>query len=180
MKINLEKVELRSLIENCIKIVSPLMNKKNLAIVYRIQPIVPQWIITDPLKLKQILINLLSNAIKVTDNGMIGISVSLRGRQTQSYETIEDFLHSSKQSEEKTTEMLSFLHPSQKKDNSDQSTFQQQGRQRAFSNATNSHYPQVLKIFILNCYIVRSKIYLQKQNLCLPQTCQEQQLNKLC
>jgi uncharacterized membrane protein len=153
VKINLEKVELRSLIESCIKIVSPLTNKKNLTTVYRIQPIVPQWIVTDPLKLKQILINLLSNAIKVTNNGMIGINVSLSEGPTQSDETIEDFLNSSKQSEENTEEMFSKVHFSQKRDNSDQSTFQQQtqGRQRALSNATNSQSTQVLKIFILNC-----------------------------
>jgi hypothetical protein len=76
MKISFEKVELRALIENCFRVISFMMEKKNLKPIIHIHSSVPKWIITDPLKLKQILINLLSNAIKATDKGSITISVS--------------------------------------------------------------------------------------------------------
>ncbi|WP_159451538.1 PAS domain S-box protein [Planktothrix sp. PCC 11201] len=49
---------------------------KGLKFCLNIQPNVPQYIITDPNKLRQILINILGNAIKFTQKGSVNLTVS--------------------------------------------------------------------------------------------------------
>jgi Signal transduction histidine kinase len=51
-------------------------SSKGLDLCFEIAPEVPQFILADPQKLRQVLINLLSNAIKFTDRGTITLRVS--------------------------------------------------------------------------------------------------------
>lgn len=51
-------------------------SSKGLDLCFEIAPEVPQFILADPQKLRQVLINLLSNAIKFTDRGIITLRVS--------------------------------------------------------------------------------------------------------
>ncbi|MFB2982719.1 response regulator [Microseira sp. BLCC-F43] len=48
---------------------------KQLQLIFQIDPQVPRYIQTDPLKLRQVLINLLSNAIKFTQKGSVTLKV---------------------------------------------------------------------------------------------------------
>ncbi len=50
---------------------------KSLQLTDSIAPEVPEWVVTDPLKLKQILNNLLSNAVKFTQQGHIDLQLEL-------------------------------------------------------------------------------------------------------
>ncbi|XWK90326.1 MAG: ATP-binding protein [Phormidium sp.] len=50
---------------------------KNLQLVFEVHPNVPQYICTDEVKLRQILINLLNNALKFTQEGGVSVRVSL-------------------------------------------------------------------------------------------------------
>lgn len=50
---------------------------KNLHLIFEVFPHIPQYIRTDELKLRQVLINLLSNAVKFTKEGGISVRVSL-------------------------------------------------------------------------------------------------------
>jgi signal transduction histidine kinase len=50
--------------------------EKGLNLAYTIDKDVPNTIIGDPVRLRQILVNLLSNAIKFTDKGEVRVSVS--------------------------------------------------------------------------------------------------------
>ena len=67
---------LRNCIEESIDIVSSKAIEKHLEIVYNIDMNVPDYIITDPGRLRQVLINLLSNAVKFTDKGKIMVEVT--------------------------------------------------------------------------------------------------------
>jgi CheY-like chemotaxis protein/anti-sigma regulatory factor (Ser/Thr protein kinase) len=52
-------------------------NQKNLELELNVDPMVPKYIWTDIVRLKQILINLLSNAIKFTNQGSIKLNVTV-------------------------------------------------------------------------------------------------------
>jgi len=67
--------ELRDMIEDVSDIFLELMSKKNLELVVDIDPNVPMSLISDPMRLRQVLINLTSNALKFTNHGEIIIGV---------------------------------------------------------------------------------------------------------
>lgn len=69
--------DLRDCIEEAMTIMSPLANSKHLEFTALVDDQVPHKMISDPLRLKQILINLISNAIKFTEKGEVIIHVSL-------------------------------------------------------------------------------------------------------
>jgi PAS domain S-box-containing protein len=67
---------LRSCVEESLDLVSVKASKKGLNVSYTIDKGVPDTIIGDPGRLRQVLANLLSNAVKFTDGGEVTISVS--------------------------------------------------------------------------------------------------------
>lgn len=69
--------DIRDCIEDVVTIMSPLANSKQLEFSALIDDNVPKKIISDSLRIKQIVINLVSNAIKFTDSGEVTILVSL-------------------------------------------------------------------------------------------------------
>lgn len=59
---------------------------KNLELIFDLAPQLPQFIRTDPIKLKQILINLIENGIKFTDRGKVILRVKLINNDPASIE----------------------------------------------------------------------------------------------
>ena len=68
--------DLRATIEEALELVNIKAVEKGLNLAYTIDANVPETIISDPARLRQILGNLLSNAIKFTDRGEVKLSVS--------------------------------------------------------------------------------------------------------
>ena len=68
--------DLRCTIEEALELVNVKAAEKGLNLAYTIDASVPETIISDPARLRQILGNLLSNAIKFTDRGEVKLSVS--------------------------------------------------------------------------------------------------------
>jgi signal transduction histidine kinase/CheY-like chemotaxis protein/ligand-binding sensor domain-containing protein len=54
--------------------------QKNLELTCEVHPEVPQQIIADPTRLRQVIINLIGNAIKFTDQGEVGLEITLDAR----------------------------------------------------------------------------------------------------
>ena len=67
---------LRSCVEESLDLVSIKASEKGLNLAYTIDKGVPDTIIGDPGRVRQVLANLLSNAVKFTDDGEVTISVS--------------------------------------------------------------------------------------------------------
>jgi len=83
-KLQVEKipVSLRVLFENIYAITLPKVGQKEIQFTYRVDPGVPEYVETDPVRLNQILLNLLSNAVKFTDKGKVeyGVAATTNGR----------------------------------------------------------------------------------------------------
>lgn len=78
------EVELEKCVEEMIDLFGPKIREKRLEFFYKIDKNVPSFIVTDPTRLRQILINLISNAIKFTFKGYISLMFSYceRGRDS--------------------------------------------------------------------------------------------------
>jgi signal transduction histidine kinase/CheY-like chemotaxis protein len=67
------------LFREAIAVFTPTANKKGVTLNLRTEITASQCILTDPLRLRQIVMNLLSNAVKFTDQGHVDLFVSLDG-----------------------------------------------------------------------------------------------------
>ncbi|CAG9330288.1 unnamed protein product [Blepharisma stoltei] len=65
--------DLRNIIENAWELIKLQALKKNIDLILRIDPTLPVYIYSDPLRLSQVLLNLLSNALKFTLCGSIEV-----------------------------------------------------------------------------------------------------------
>ncbi|NNC53147.1 MAG: PAS domain S-box protein [Erythrobacter sp.] len=75
MQIVSEPTNLREIIQSVSIMMEPARSKEGLAIRVDISEDVPEWLLTDPLRVRQILLNLLGNALKFTDEGEVSVRV---------------------------------------------------------------------------------------------------------
>jgi len=80
MDLEYQSLKLHSCIEDAIEILSAKANEKKIALLYFIEKDVPNSVIGDITRLRQILLNLIGNAIKFTNHGHVMISVSTETR----------------------------------------------------------------------------------------------------
>ena len=94
-KINLEAIEinLKNVIHSVCKGLTVLAHNKNLELLWNVDSKVPELLIGDPVRLRQIIINLINNAIKFTHKGKIELNVklaSLSGEECQLLFSVAD------------------------------------------------------------------------------------------
>ncbi|WP_135553575.1 PAS domain S-box protein [Paenibacillus cymbidii] len=80
-----EPYNVRAVVSDTLNVMLPKALEKNLEVTASFMPSVPNIVLGDVMKLRQVLMNLLSNAIKFTPNGAVAISVqgeALDGRTT--------------------------------------------------------------------------------------------------
>lgn len=87
-KLTTEKVnfDIKELIADLVKIHSVNATKKGIELSYRLSSTVPQYLMGDPNRLRQVLNNLVSNAIKFTKEGEVYIAVKKSGGSKDSLE----------------------------------------------------------------------------------------------
>ena len=78
-KLDLDFVDfnLRDILETTAKGLSLAAHAKDIEITCEVQPEVPELILADPTRLRQIVVNLMGNAIKFTERGEVSVTVAL-------------------------------------------------------------------------------------------------------
>ena len=77
IKLNIERVNIQECLNDINDIISPKIYEKGLKYNFNISNEIPYYIITDPNRLKQILLNLLINSIKFTNKGNVSLNINL-------------------------------------------------------------------------------------------------------
>jgi signal transduction histidine kinase/CheY-like chemotaxis protein len=71
------RFNIRDLVENCVKVMAAKAHEKRLELVGSVDPDLPEFVVGDMTRLRQILTNLLNNAIKFTAAGEVTLQASL-------------------------------------------------------------------------------------------------------
>ncbi|MGE5360141.1 MAG: histidine kinase dimerization/phospho-acceptor domain-containing protein, partial [Bacteroidales bacterium] len=81
-KLSLDRVpfDLRDTVEDAVRLLAPRGHEKGLEVGCHIRPDVPQTVVGDPGRLRQVVVNLVGNAIKFTDHGEVVVDVALDAR----------------------------------------------------------------------------------------------------
>ncbi|MGA3019741.1 MAG: ATP-binding protein [Bryobacteraceae bacterium] len=81
-KLVLERTPLRiqRLVADALAVVSPMARAKGLTVTRHFDPHLPEALMGDPQRLRQVLLNLLSNAVKFTEHGSVSVEASVVSR----------------------------------------------------------------------------------------------------
>ena len=87
-KFDLDPLEfgIRDLVEDTLKVLAFRAHQKGLELACDIDPNVPNRVIGDPGRLRQVLTNLVGNAVKFTERGEIVVNARLRGQSINEYD----------------------------------------------------------------------------------------------
>jgi signal transduction histidine kinase/DNA-binding response OmpR family regulator len=85
-KLNIDEADfnLRNCLGETLKTLALRAHEKNLELALRVRPEVPNNLLGDPTRLRQILVNLVGNSIKFTDRGEISVQVSVESSDADS------------------------------------------------------------------------------------------------
>jgi PAS domain S-box-containing protein len=87
--VDVQTFDLHELVKSICELELPTIKVKKLELHLAIDSSVPQWIITDSVKLHRILLNLLSNAIKFTHEGSIKINIATNSAKDKEHTELE-------------------------------------------------------------------------------------------
>jgi PAS domain S-box-containing protein len=76
LELNIEEADLFGLVNQIVTLFKHQANFKKIDLILNIDPNVPQYIFTDSLRLKQIIMNLIGNALKFTSKGQIKLDIT--------------------------------------------------------------------------------------------------------
>ncbi len=69
-------VRIRGILDSAYRILQPRFIEKGIQFTRQVEDAVPEWILGDPVRLRQVLLNLLSNALKFTDRGGVVVKIA--------------------------------------------------------------------------------------------------------
>jgi len=84
-RLDLESIpfDLRESLGEAMKALSFRAHEKGLELIYDVQPNVPEGLVGDPSRIRQVLVNLVGNAIKFTDKGEIVVTVEAEAQKAE-------------------------------------------------------------------------------------------------
>jgi signal transduction histidine kinase len=77
MEMNLICFNLRAGLAETVKAMAVRAHQKTIELVFEMKPTVPDWVVGDAPRLRQVVVNLLDNAMKFTSRGKVALEVSL-------------------------------------------------------------------------------------------------------
>ncbi|MEA3443902.1 MAG: response regulator [Bacteroidota bacterium] len=86
MELEIQGFDLLNCVEEVFMLLSASSGRKNLELLFEMDKDVPRFIISDPIRLKQILVNLVSNAIKFTEKGEVMLHIKIKDQQDENIE----------------------------------------------------------------------------------------------
>ena len=93
MELDTTEFSIRELLEKLTRLLSVKIFQEKLEFICEITPDLPDMLIGDPVKIRQVLINLVGNAIKFTDEGLVSLKVKLsesKGKTARIEFSVED------------------------------------------------------------------------------------------
>lgn len=78
VNLDMQPLDLRECLENVACFYVPQAHAKGIEIVANVDPEIPDRVMADALRLRQVVVNLLGNALKFTDSGYVGVSARVR------------------------------------------------------------------------------------------------------
>jgi signal transduction histidine kinase/ActR/RegA family two-component response regulator len=76
-------VDVRALVEEAVDLMAPTARHKPVVLGKAVSPQVPERVMADPVRLRQLLTNLLHNAVKFTEHGRVDVDVTVAGGGAQ-------------------------------------------------------------------------------------------------
>ncbi len=80
LEIDPQLFELRDVVGDTMKLFGLNAHQKGLEIAHRVKPVVPDYVVGDAGRIRQILVNLIGNAVKFTESGEVFLSVDIHER----------------------------------------------------------------------------------------------------
>ena len=75
MQVSAEPVDIRHKLKTCVRLMEPVAVSKGLNLSLDVDPSIPQYVLSDPLRIRQIVLNLIGNALKFTERGSVSVRV---------------------------------------------------------------------------------------------------------
>jgi PAS domain S-box-containing protein len=82
MRIANEPVDLRHMIRSSARLMEPVARSKHLDLIIDVEDAIPQRILGDPLRIRQILLNLIGNAVKFTEQGSVRVRAGVESGES--------------------------------------------------------------------------------------------------
>ena len=73
----------RTAVFNVLKTLAVKASQNKLDLMYKVDPAIPDFVVGDPFRLRQVITNLVGNAVKFTQKGSVGLSCRLAGHDAQ-------------------------------------------------------------------------------------------------